>query len=371
MDSCFRLRFILLLIVFSSSFRWNTFKSKGSEMVNINLKFVLTPSAHIQNCPQVSLPLTNAERSVSVSSDVELRDICTGIMCSIGLGNIVEYSKISIEIASNKYYTPDSFIKNLNLNVASMMSIFGNVSTIKILFPGKIINTNDEEVMRTLYSNYLQLIIMKYPTIQNCIDDPILRNIFRNIESGSLYALPYHSFLQINNMIKDELFSLKREEETILKSRVLGSVKLKKESSPVTSITPESPRSVTEALPQLKPQTIPFFQSITESIQGFNESFLSILQNTPPPSISNFGPTNGTKKYRSRICFNQETETPILEEWFKINSVPSLDQLQEYADYLNGFSGRDEASKIWPINVKIWFKNKRAKGRGKKESFSE
>uniref|UniRef100_A0A0N5B4P9 Homeobox domain-containing protein n=1 Tax=Strongyloides papillosus TaxID=174720 RepID=A0A0N5B4P9_STREA len=313
-------------------------------MVNINLKFVLTPSAHIQNCPQAFLPLTNAERNVSVTPDVELKDICTNIMCSIGLGNIVEYSKISIEIATNKYYTLDSFIKNLNLNVGSMMSVFGNVSTIKILFPGKIINTNDEEVMRTLYSNYLQLIIMKYPAIQNCIDDPVL---------------------------KDELFSLKRQEESKFKNKVLGSVNLKNESSPVSSIPPESPTSIAETIPQLKPQSIPFLQSITESIQGFNESFFSILQNTPPPSIPNFKPTTGIKKYRSRISFNQETETPILEEWFKINSVPSLDQLQEYADYLNEFSGRDEASKIWPVNVKIWFKNKRAKRRGKQESSSE
>uniref|UniRef100_A0A0N5B4Q0 MP n=1 Tax=Strongyloides papillosus TaxID=174720 RepID=A0A0N5B4Q0_STREA len=250
-------------------------KSTETEMVNINLKFVLTPSAHVQNCPQAFLPLTNAERNVSVTPDVELKDICTNIMCSIGLGNIVEYSKISIEIATNKYYTLDSFIKNLNFNVGSMMSVFGNVSTIKILFPGKIINTNDEEVMRTLYSNYLQLIIMKYPAIQNCIDDPVLKNIFRNIESGSLYALPYHSFLQINNTIKDELFSLKRQEESKFKNKVLGSVNLKNESSPVSSIPPESPTSIAETIPQLKPQSIPFLQSITESIQGFNESFFS------------------------------------------------------------------------------------------------
>uniref|UniRef100_A0AC34FB29 Homeobox domain-containing protein n=1 Tax=Panagrolaimus sp. ES5 TaxID=591445 RepID=A0AC34FB29_9BILA len=69
---------------------------------------------------------------------------------------------------------------------------------------------------------------------------------------------------------------------------------------------------------------------------------------------------------RSRLMFDPLSELPILERWFEENPHPENPhpgwmQIEQYTDALNGLAYRQNYPPISTHNVKIWFKNRRAK----------
>jgi len=64
---------------------------------------------------------------------------------------------------------------------------------------------------------------------------------------------------------------------------------------------------------------------------------------------------------RSRLMFDPLTELPLLEKWFEENPHPTWIQIDQYTDTLNGYTYRQSYPPISTHNVKIWFKNRRAK----------
>jgi hypothetical protein len=64
---------------------------------------------------------------------------------------------------------------------------------------------------------------------------------------------------------------------------------------------------------------------------------------------------------RSRLMFDPLTELPLLEKWFEENPHPSWIQIDQYTETLNSFPYRQSYPPISTHNVKIWFKNRRAK----------
>ncbi|KAE9551981.1 hypothetical protein FO519_004805 [Halicephalobus sp. NKZ332] len=64
---------------------------------------------------------------------------------------------------------------------------------------------------------------------------------------------------------------------------------------------------------------------------------------------------------RSRLMFDPLSELPILERWFEENPHPGWMQIEQYTDMLNGLPYRQNYPPISTHNVKIWFKNRRAK----------
>uniref|UniRef100_A0A7E4VXT0 Homeobox domain-containing protein n=1 Tax=Panagrellus redivivus TaxID=6233 RepID=A0A7E4VXT0_PANRE len=64
---------------------------------------------------------------------------------------------------------------------------------------------------------------------------------------------------------------------------------------------------------------------------------------------------------RSRLMFDPLTELPILEGWFEQNPHPGWMQIEQFTDTLNGRPYRQNYPPISTHNVKIWFKNRRAK----------
>uniref|UniRef100_A0A914ZGV2 Homeobox domain-containing protein n=1 Tax=Panagrolaimus superbus TaxID=310955 RepID=A0A914ZGV2_9BILA len=64
---------------------------------------------------------------------------------------------------------------------------------------------------------------------------------------------------------------------------------------------------------------------------------------------------------RSRLMFDPLSELPILERWFEENPHPGWMQIEQYTDALNGLAYRQNYPPISTHNVKIWFKNRRAK----------
>uniref|UniRef100_A0AC34R5C3 Homeobox domain-containing protein n=1 Tax=Panagrolaimus sp. JU765 TaxID=591449 RepID=A0AC34R5C3_9BILA len=74
------------------------------------------------------------------------------------------------------------------------------------------------------------------------------------------------------------------------------------------------------------------------------------------------GSTSNTPNVaRSRLMFDPLSELPILERWFEENPHPGWMQIEQYTDMLNGLPYRQNYPPISTHNVKIWFKNRRAK----------
>ncbi|KAI6224264.1 hypothetical protein M3Y99_01416400 [Aphelenchoides fujianensis] len=70
---------------------------------------------------------------------------------------------------------------------------------------------------------------------------------------------------------------------------------------------------------------------------------------------------NGPGGARSRLMFDPLTELPILERWFEENPHPGWLQIEQYTESLNSLPYRQNYPPISTHNVKIWFKNRRAK----------
>ncbi|CAI2355610.1 unnamed protein product [Caenorhabditis sp. 36 PRJEB53466] len=64
---------------------------------------------------------------------------------------------------------------------------------------------------------------------------------------------------------------------------------------------------------------------------------------------------------RSRLMFDPLTELPVLEKWFEENPHPTWMQIDHYTQSLNNCPYRENYPHISQHNVKIWFKNRRAK----------
>uniref|UniRef100_A0A1I7XVX2 Homeobox domain-containing protein n=1 Tax=Heterorhabditis bacteriophora TaxID=37862 RepID=A0A1I7XVX2_HETBA len=69
----------------------------------------------------------------------------------------------------------------------------------------------------------------------------------------------------------------------------------------------------------------------------------------------------GSQAARSRLMFDPLTELPILEKWFEENPHPTWMQIDQYTQMLNSCPYRENYPHISQHNVKIWFKNRRAK----------
>jgi hypothetical protein len=59
--------------------------------------------------------------------------------------------------------------------------------------------------------------------------------------------------------------------------------------------------------------------------------------------------------------FDPLTELPLLERWFEENAHPSWVQIDYFTESLNNQPYRQQYPPISTHNVKIWFKNRRAK----------
>jgi hypothetical protein len=62
-----------------------------------------------------------------------------------------------------------------------------------------------------------------------------------------------------------------------------------------------------------------------------------------------------------RLMFDPLTELPMLNEWFENNSHPTCHDIEKYTDILNAKPYRRTYPPVSTHNVKIWFKNRRAK----------
>ncbi|CAI4225717.1 unnamed protein product [Auanema sp. JU1783] len=92
------------------------------------------------------------------------------------------------------------------------------------------------------------------------------------------------------------------------------------------------------------------------------ENFGSIQTASSTTASSNTNNSLGIgSQSRSRLMFDPLTELPILEKWFEDNPHPTWMQIDQYTQMLNNCPYRENYPHISQHNVKIWFKNRRAK----------
>ncbi|KAF1745703.1 hypothetical protein GCK72_022150 [Caenorhabditis remanei] len=144
----------------------------------------------------------------------------------------------------------------------------------------------------------------------------------------------------------DEIHS--NSDETIQDNMFVMNIKPEPETESTAS-SPDMSNSMRESLSSTSPKLISGLDlgsfsnhsSSTNSMPNVNSSVFSAA--------------------RSRLMFDPLTELPVLEKWFEENPHPTWMQIDQYTQCLNNCAYRENYPHISQHNVKIWFKNRRAK----------
>lgn len=112
-----------------------------------------------------------------------------------------------------------------------------------------------------------------------------------------------------------------------------------------TASSPDMSNSMRESLSSTSPRLISGLDLGTFSTHSSSTSSLP----------------NANSAARSRLMFDPLTELPVLEKWFEENPHPTWMQIDQYTQCLNNCAYRENYPHISQHNVKIWFKNRRAK----------
>ncbi|CCD71636.1 Homeobox protein dve-1 [Caenorhabditis elegans] len=144
----------------------------------------------------------------------------------------------------------------------------------------------------------------------------------------------------------DEIHS--NSDETIQDTLFSINIKPEPEIDSIAS-SPDMANSMRESLSSTSPKLLSGLDlgafsthsSSTNSMQNANSSVFSAA--------------------RSRLMFDPLTELPVLEKWFEENPHPTWMQIDQYTQCLNNCAYRENYPHISQHNVKIWFKNRRAK----------
>uniref|UniRef100_A0A914Q4Y9 Homeobox domain-containing protein n=1 Tax=Panagrolaimus davidi TaxID=227884 RepID=A0A914Q4Y9_9BILA len=100
----------------------------------------------------------------------------------------------------------------------------------------------------------------------------------------------------------------------------------------------------------------------TTSASTFNTNILNNDRESSPLILTPKHINNSSG--RGRLMFDLLTEIPILEQWFQENPHPNWLQIEEYTNALNEQPYRKTSTtKMTNLNIKIWFKNRRAKSK--------
>lgn len=144
----------------------------------------------------------------------------------------------------------------------------------------------------------------------------------------------------------DEIHS--NSDETV--QDTLFSMNIKPEPEESTASSPDMSNSMRESLSSTSPKLISGLD-----LGSFSSAHSSSTNSTPNINSSVFSAA------RSRLMFDPLTELPVLEKWFEENPHPTWMQIDQYTQCLNNCAYRENYPHISQHNVKIWFKNRRAK----------
>ncbi|CEF62144.1 Homeobox domain and Homeodomain-like-containing protein [Strongyloides ratti] len=342
-------------------------------MTGMKTKFIIKPLLSIQSFGENFCFETEIERIVTINCNSMLQDVCNDVLKDIGLGHLSHLAKVSIKTYDSKYLTLNSFVPNLVLSIGTLKPIFGNFITIQIVVNGKVDDFSQYELEKTLCCNLLQLIIKKYSSIKDSIADINIKDIIGKLEENSTTKLPYEYLHSINKLVRDQLISLTKNKGELLKNEVsINDEKVNKpeletfqkfnnEFSPNLNTSSKNLESIDESKKVNNNEEAQLFNLPL----SLNPTFFELMKTSPLKVVvpEKLSINSSFIRNRSRITFDQNIETPILEKWFSITRKPNSFQVQQIADHLNNITNRPDDLKITIQNVKIWFKNRRAKGK--------
>uniref|UniRef100_A0A0K0EMX9 Homeobox domain-containing protein n=1 Tax=Strongyloides stercoralis TaxID=6248 RepID=A0A0K0EMX9_STRER len=327
---------------------------------NINIKVVVKPILKVQNSDDNFLFEAEVEKIVTISSGTLIKNVLSEIMKKIGLDHLIPNSQVYIQFPGPKYFTFESFFPNLDVNIGVVKSLFGDALIVKISPLGDAKDFSEIDMKKTVCCNLLQLLLKKYPFIKDYIENPLIHDIIESLNLSSGTKSSYQSIYQLNQMIEEEIKSLNNNESKLNLSLTSSIVDIHKlPTPPLTmndlSYSEERKISISPQIPEDK----------TPSSEDSELLLKTFLQNIPQQEsiIKNIFNRPIKQQYysRCRVSFDPIKETPLLERWYQTTKTPSFFQLQQYASHLNELSSRATTSKITSHNIKIWFKNRRAK----------
>uniref|UniRef100_A0A0N5B4P2 Homeobox domain-containing protein n=1 Tax=Strongyloides papillosus TaxID=174720 RepID=A0A0N5B4P2_STREA len=320
------------------------------DMQNIPIKVIVRRIVNVQNPSEAFAFEAENERIVFINPGTLIRDVCREIMSKIGLDHLINNSQAYIQFPGPRYFTFESFFPNLDVNIGIVKSLFGEALVVRISSVGDTKDFSDLDMKKSVCTNMLQLLLKKDPSVRQYIENPLVLDIINSLNATSDIKIPYQTIFNVNRGLEEELISTNLNE-------------IRPNSYFKNSEQPPTPSSLTGDLNQqeglktqkpkeeLLPDNGSFIKTILQNIsphQGFMKSILT------PPSRQHY-------YSRCRVSFDPTKETPILEKWYEENKTPTSFQLQQYANQLNEMSNRTPNARITSHNVKIWFKNRRAK----------
>uniref|UniRef100_A0A914QHD3 Homeobox domain-containing protein n=1 Tax=Panagrolaimus davidi TaxID=227884 RepID=A0A914QHD3_9BILA len=110
------------------------------------------------------------------------------------------------------------------------------------------------------------------------------------------------------------------------------------------------------------------FSEITNNIMNFPPTNLSMSSGTSNNDDfneqgSSFNSRQSNNTGKNRFAFDLFSEVPILDQWFRENPHPNCFQIEEYTNILNEQPFRQTNFPLTNLNVKTWFKNRRARSK--------
>uniref|UniRef100_A0A0K0F374 Homeobox domain-containing protein n=1 Tax=Strongyloides venezuelensis TaxID=75913 RepID=A0A0K0F374_STRVS len=314
------------------------------DMQNIPIKVIVKRVINVQNSSDSFAFEAENERIVFINPGTLIKDVCREIMNKIGLDHLINNSQAYIQFPGPRYFTFESFFTNLDANIGIVKSLFGEALVVRISSIGDAKDFSDLDMKKSVCSNLIQLLLKKYPSMTQYIENPDVLDIINSLNTTSDIKIPYQTIFNINRGLEDELISTNLN-EIRPSSYFRNSEQPPTPSSLTGDLNPQKPKE------ELSPDNGSIIKTILQNISSQQGYMKSIL-------------TPGSRQHyysRCRVSFDPTKETPILEKWYEENKTPTSFQLQHYANHLNEMSNRTPNARITSHNVKIWFKNRRAK----------
>uniref|UniRef100_A0A0N5B4P8 Homeobox domain-containing protein n=1 Tax=Strongyloides papillosus TaxID=174720 RepID=A0A0N5B4P8_STREA len=360
------------------------------------LNVIIEPLLNIRKTLNLSLCERHIKRTIIVSPDVVIENICGEVLTIVGLGHLTNTSEASVFVPNSKF-SPDLFcLSRPGITVGHLKGIFGDQLYIKISAKGEPTDFTEESMNKNLFINLIRVFIKEVPFVESHIVDPFYRNLIEKIKTPSIAP-------RLPGVTLQSLVGLKQLIDSILCDNIFTPVGILNEQrlftntanalidniARPTSNNNNNVQNVLESTPsssgigvsianrnsELKPQEQSSPGYIGIPIRKPSETKEPEIMPHPTPSRNELNsmeseePQNESTKLKEEVNTSNNTEeddnkyqTPnendILERWYKRNpQIPSFYQLSVLAQHLNTIYERPPESQLTGEYLFWWYTN--------------
>uniref|UniRef100_A0A0N5BRD2 Homeobox domain-containing protein n=1 Tax=Strongyloides papillosus TaxID=174720 RepID=A0A0N5BRD2_STREA len=362
----------------------------------VTVEMVIKPNLSPMEVGDLYLSGLTIAKAVALDPTTLAKDFFKKLMEEYGSEHAGNNFQVFIQNSNLEYYPLDSFFSDMNVGIASICPLLGNVLKAKIFAP--LIFFDCIKMMKAIevYGNLTNYLLSKMDRENGQIPDPVIQvGVANEIKSRPIRQHTMEALSQMHDKITHTI-----------QSNIEG-------MSEVMSVFPTLVKSrpirqhTMEALSQMHDKITHTIQSNIEGMsegvfrmsdknQSLDLSDVSFSYPGPlkldelgdrsdvstacsyntlpssPSSMTNEEDQPGTEPQKCKRIVFMKLEVPILEGWYKYHKSqggisPNSDYLTEYAATLNCATKRSESNKVKPKNVYNWFKRRAAQEkRGKK-----